>query len=141
MHRAHILLLLPLRLTHSRGMLVQGKTVAVVTSGANMNFDRLRLVAELAGVGARQEAMLITTIPERPGSFHAFARVALMQTDIQVTEFKYRCAVCVSSSPLHQHAFKRSCAASAFVSCNQRPCSGACSSLMQADRPCMICLC
>lgn len=57
-----------------------------------MNFDRLRLVAELAGVGAKSEAMLVTTIPERPGAFHAFADAALMQTDIQVTEFKYRCA-------------------------------------------------
>ena len=35
-----------------------------VTSGANMNFDRLRMVSELAGVGARREAMLATTIPE-----------------------------------------------------------------------------
>ncbi len=42
----------------------QGATVVCVTSGANMNFDRLRLVSELAGVGARQEAMLATTIPE-----------------------------------------------------------------------------
>ena len=64
--------------------------MVVVTSGANMNFDRLRLVAELAGVGARQEAMLVTTIPERPGAFHAFADAALLQTHIQVTEFKYR---------------------------------------------------
>ena len=71
----------------------QGKTVVVVTSGANMNFDRLRLVAELAGVGARQEAMLVTTIPERPGAFQTFADAALMQTDLQVTEFKYRCAI------------------------------------------------
>ena len=49
----------------------QGKTVVAITSGANMNFDRLRLVADLAGVGARQEAILVTTIPERPGSFQA----------------------------------------------------------------------
>ncbi|KAK9812160.1 hypothetical protein WJX73_001112 [Symbiochloris irregularis] len=71
---------------------LKDKTVVVVTSGANMNFDRLRLVAELAGVGAKSEAMLVTTIPERPGAFHAFADAALMQTDIQVTEFKYRYA-------------------------------------------------
>lgn len=43
---------------------VQGATVVCVTSGANMNFDRLRMVSELAGVGARREAMLATTIPE-----------------------------------------------------------------------------
>jgi threonine dehydratase len=42
----------------------QGETVVAVTSGANMNFDRLRLVSELAQVGARREAMLATTIPE-----------------------------------------------------------------------------
>jgi hypothetical protein len=38
--------------------------VVAVTSGANMNFDRLRLVSELAQVGARREAMLATSIPE-----------------------------------------------------------------------------
>lgn len=48
---------------------VQGKTVVAITSGANMNFERLRLVAELAEVGATTEATLTTTIPERPGSF------------------------------------------------------------------------
>lgn len=43
--------------------------MVAVTSGANMNFERLRLVAELANVGGRTEAMLTTTIPERPGAF------------------------------------------------------------------------
>jgi hypothetical protein len=38
--------------------------VVAVTSGANMNFDRLRLVSELAQIGARREAMLATSIPE-----------------------------------------------------------------------------
>ena len=38
--------------------------MVAVTSGANMNFDRLRLVSELAQVGARREAMLATSIPE-----------------------------------------------------------------------------
>lgn len=61
-----------------------------VTSGANMNFDRLRLVSELADVGARSEAMLATTIPEAPGSFKDFVGTAVGNTDIQVTEFKYR---------------------------------------------------
>jgi threonine dehydratase len=46
---------------------LQGKTVVAVTSGANINFQRLRLVAELADVGAMTEATLTTTIPERPG--------------------------------------------------------------------------
>ncbi len=67
-----------------------GKVVVAVTSGANMNFDRLRLVSELADVGAREEAMLATTIPEAPGSFKEFVSTALGKTDIQVTEFKYR---------------------------------------------------
>ena len=61
-----------------------------VTSGANMNFDRIRLVSELAAVGSRQEAIFVTTIPERLGSFQHFMDVALADTDIQITEFKYR---------------------------------------------------
>lgn len=65
--------------------------MVAITSGANINFDRLRLVSELADIGARREAMLATTIPEQPGSFLDFVRVALDGTAIQVTEFKYRC--------------------------------------------------
>ena len=72
-------------------VLLQGKTVVAVTSGANMNFDRLRLVSELADIGASREAMLAVTIPEQPGAFRAFVDAALGDTDIQVTEFKYRC--------------------------------------------------
>jgi len=72
----------------------QGKTVVCVTSGANMNFDRLRLVSELADIGARSEAMLSTTIPEQPGAFRKFVEVGYYSssggTDIEVTEFKYR---------------------------------------------------
>ena len=68
----------------------QGETVVAVTSGANMNFDRLRLVAELAGVGATQEAMLVTTIPELPGSFTRFTSTALADSNLSITEFKYR---------------------------------------------------
>lgn len=45
-------------------MVVQGATAVCITSGANMNFDRLRLVSELAEVGAQREAMLATTILE-----------------------------------------------------------------------------
>ena len=76
---------------HQLFVLLQGKTVVAVTSGANMNFDRLRLVSELADIGARREAMLAVTIPEQPGAFRAFVDAALGDTDIQVTEFKYRC--------------------------------------------------
>jgi threonine dehydratase len=46
----------------------QGLTVAVVASGANMNFDRLRMVAERAGTGAHAEAMLATFISEEKGA-------------------------------------------------------------------------
>lgn len=68
----------------------KGKTVVAITSGANMNFERLRLVSELAEVGARAEAMLATTIPEQPGAFRDFVETALSNTGINVTEFKYR---------------------------------------------------
>ena len=74
---------------HAHGFL-QDKTVVVITSGANMNFDRLRLVSELADIGALREAMLATSIPESPGSFRAFIDTALSDTSQSVTEFKYR---------------------------------------------------
>ena len=47
---------------------LQGKTVVAVTSGANIPFDRLRVVAELAELGAGREALLASTITGRPGS-------------------------------------------------------------------------
>jgi threonine dehydratase len=50
--------------------------VVAVTSGANINFERLRLVSELADLGSRAEAMFATTIPEHPGSFRAFVAAA-----------------------------------------------------------------
>ena len=45
-----------------------------IDSGANMNFDRLRHVAERAELGEHREAILAVTIPERPGSFRAFCQ-------------------------------------------------------------------
>uniref|UniRef100_A0A7S3QRM5 Threonine dehydratase n=1 Tax=Dunaliella tertiolecta TaxID=3047 RepID=A0A7S3QRM5_DUNTE len=68
----------------------KGKTVVAITSGANINFERLRLVAELANVGATTEATLVTTIPEQRGAFHKFISVATVHGAINVTEFKYR---------------------------------------------------
>jgi threonine dehydratase len=65
--------------------------VVAVTSGANINFERLRLVADLADLGAMTEAMLATTIPERQGAFGAFVDTATSNSGIAVTEFKYRC--------------------------------------------------
>jgi threonine dehydratase len=62
-------------------------SVAAVVSGANMNFDRLRFVAERAEVGEQREAVFAVTIPEQRGSFRRFCR-ALGQHAI--TEFNYR---------------------------------------------------
>jgi len=66
---------------------VRGKTLVAVASGANMNFDRLRYVAERAEVGEQREAVLAVTLPEKPGSYRKF--VALIGSR-NVTEFNYR---------------------------------------------------
>jgi len=58
-----------------------------VLSGANMNFDRLRFVAERAELGEAREALFGVTIPEKPGAFRAFC--ALLGRRV-VTEFNYR---------------------------------------------------
>jgi threonine dehydratase len=64
-----------------------GQTLIAVASGANVNFDRLRFIAERAELGEQREALLAVTIPERPGSFLAFCeRIGRRQ----VTEFNYR---------------------------------------------------
>ena len=49
--------------------------VVAITSGANMNFDKLRIVTELANVGRQQEAVLATILPEKPGSFKKFCEL------------------------------------------------------------------
>ncbi|CAI5494938.1 unnamed protein product [Closterium sp. Naga37s-1] len=67
---------------------LKGEGVVAVASGANMNFDRLRLVSELADLGARREAVLATTLPEIPGAFKQFAK--LVGPGMSITEFKYR---------------------------------------------------
>ncbi|MDF0377882.1 threonine ammonia-lyase, biosynthetic [Methylophilus sp. YYY-1] len=67
----------------------QGKTLVAVASGANMNFDRLRFIAERAELGERREAVFAVTIPETPGAFKRFCRL-LGQRNI--TEFNYRFA-------------------------------------------------
>jgi threonine dehydratase len=66
-----------------------GRTLVAVACGANMNFDRLRFVAERAELGEKREAVLAVTIPEAPGSFRRFC--ALLGTR-NVTEFNYRFA-------------------------------------------------
>ena len=65
------------------------RCLVALASGANMNFDRLRFVAERAAIGERKEALLSVTIPERPGSFQGLVRAVLPQA---VTEFSYRYA-------------------------------------------------
>jgi len=60
-----------------------------VACGANMNFNRLRFVAERAEMGERREAIFAVTIPERPGSFRKFCAVLGPRN---ITEFNYRMA-------------------------------------------------
>ncbi len=68
-----------------------------IASGANMNFDRLRYVAERAQVGEHQEILLAVTIPEQPGSFLRFCRLLGGRS---ITEFNYRFA-----NPEQAHIF------------------------------------
>mgnify|MGYP002725456244 CR=1 FL=1 len=68
---------------------VEQQTLIAVDSGANINFDRLRHVAERAELGERKEAVLAVTIPERPGSFKKFCKLLGKR---QITEFNYRYA-------------------------------------------------
>ncbi len=70
----------------------KGETYAAILCGANMNFDRLRFVAERAGVGEEREALFAVTIPEERGSFRRFCEVigALPGAARSVTEFNYR---------------------------------------------------
>ncbi len=65
----------------------RGRTFVAITCGANMNFDRLRFVAERAEVGEEREALFAVTIPEQRGSFRRFCE---MIGPRNVTEFNYR---------------------------------------------------
>ena len=66
---------------------LRGKTFVAIACGANMNFDRLRFVAERAEVGEEREALLAVTIPEERGSFKRFCELIGPRS---VTEFNYR---------------------------------------------------
>jgi threonine dehydratase len=70
----------------------KGKTYAAILCGANMNFDRLRFVAERAEVGEEREALFAVTIPEERGSFKRFCELIgnLPGGPRNVTEFNYR---------------------------------------------------
>jgi len=66
---------------------IQDQCFVAIDSGANMNFDRLRHVAERAELGERREAILCATIPEQPGSFRRFCDTIGLRG---ITEFNYR---------------------------------------------------
>lgn len=68
---------------------IQGQTLVAVACGANMNFDRLRFVAERAEFGERREAIFAVTIPEKPGSLRKFCACIGKRN---LTEFNYRIA-------------------------------------------------
>ena len=65
----------------------RNQSLVALLSGANINFDRLRFVAERAEVGEARETLIAITLPERPGSFQKFCSVIGRRT---VTEFNYR---------------------------------------------------
>lgn len=76
---------------------LKGQTLISIASGANMNFDRLRFIAERAEIGENREAVLAVTIPERPGSFKTFCRLLGNRS---ITEFNYR-----YSDPVQAHIY------------------------------------
>src|SRR5438552_4262518 len=73
------------------------KIYIAIAGGANMNFDRLRFVAERAELGEEREAILAVTIPERPGSFREFCALLGKRS---INEFNYRYA-----DPIIAHIF------------------------------------
>ncbi len=76
---------------------IRNENLVAVACGANINFDRLRFVAERAELGEHREAILAVTIPEVPGSFRRFCS---MLGSRNITEFNYRYA-----NPEHAHVF------------------------------------
>ena len=66
---------------------VSGQTLIAIESGANINFDRLRYVAERTQVGEHREILLAVAIPEVPGSFLKFCKMLGKRS---ITEFNYR---------------------------------------------------
>jgi len=65
----------------------KGETLIAINSGANMNFDRLRHIAERAEFGEQREAIIAVQIPEQPGSFKRFCKIIGKRN---ITEFNYR---------------------------------------------------
>ena len=66
---------------------IRDKTLIATASGANMNFDRLRFVAERAEIGEQREAVFAVTLPERPGAYKRFVSLIGARN---ITEFNYR---------------------------------------------------
>lgn len=77
-------------LKYARTRQVAGQTLVAINSGANMNFERLRYVAERTLIGEKQEALFAVTIPEEPGSLRRFCGEVLGERNL--TEFNYRLA-------------------------------------------------
>ncbi|MBK7983679.1 MAG: threonine ammonia-lyase, biosynthetic [Candidatus Competibacteraceae bacterium] len=76
---------------------ISNANLIAINCGANINFDRLRHVAERAELGERREALLAVTIPEQPGSFRRFCQTIGKRS---ITEFNYRYA-----DARHAHVF------------------------------------
>lgn len=74
---------------YAREHKLEGETLIALTCGANMNFDRLRHIAERVNYGEKTEALLAVTIPERPGAFKQLIRVVGKRN---ISEFNYRFA-------------------------------------------------
>ncbi len=75
-------------LKHIRETNCVGQTLVAINSGANMNFERLRYVAERTLIGEKQEALFAVSIPEEVGSLKSFCHD--MVKDRNITEFNYR---------------------------------------------------
>lgn len=89
---------------------IRNETLVAINCGANVNFDRLRHIAERAAVGEEREMLLAVEIPERPGSFRRFCESLGKRS---VTEFNYRYSeqpqarVFVGVELRHGHAERR----------------------------------
>jgi threonine dehydratase len=68
---------------------LKNQHMVAIACGANINFDRLRFIAERAELGEQREAVFAATIPEKPGSFKAFCE---LMGERSITEFNYRFA-------------------------------------------------
>ena len=79
---------------------LKGRTLVAIACGANMNFDRLRFVAERTEVGEAREALFAVTIPEERGSFKRFCELVGSRN---VTEFNYRISDAARGAGVRRH--------------------------------------